>query len=121
MTETPKNTRFRYHSDPGHGWLEVGIEDIKDVGLRPGLFSSCSYWQGTRYYLEEDADASLFVAAYEAKFGQKPAFEELVERFRDSPIRSMRHTAGLEYSWEGWKRMMAVYERAIAVRQEVGA
>jgi len=54
---------FKYHIDPGHGWLEVSISDLDNLGIR-NLISSYSYRMGGVAYLEEDCDMSLFVKAY---------------------------------------------------------
>jgi hypothetical protein len=70
-------TSFHYFSDPSHGWLRVTEDDLKELGLNRGQFSPYSYCDGPRVYLEEDLDASLFLAAYEAKHGKRP---EIIER-----------------------------------------
>lgn len=57
-----------FHSDPGHGWLEVTAEDLDEVGLKPSDFSKYSYKRGASYFLEEDVDASKFVDAYNQMF-----------------------------------------------------
>ncbi len=71
-----------FHEDPGHAWLEVGLADLRDVGLSYVDFSGYSYVQAegrrlVRMYLEEDCDAPKFINAYEAKHGAKPAFDEV--------------------------------------------
>lgn len=65
-----------YHQDPGHGWLEVSQADITDVGLSYVDFSSCSYTNGQKLFLEEDCDMSLFLRAYKAKHGKEPELRE---------------------------------------------
>lgn len=67
---------FTYHTDPGHGWLEVSAADLKAVGLTAKDFSAYSYRGNGKLYLEEDCDASKFVAAYEAKHGRKAEYQE---------------------------------------------
>lgn len=62
-------TTFTFHTDPGHGWLEVPVPVLMQVGLAPSDFSSFSYQQGHMLYLEEDCDASVFIAAYEQHIG----------------------------------------------------
>jgi hypothetical protein len=72
---------FEFISDPGHGWLKVKDKDLIDVGLWAPDFSSYSYRSGNTFYLEEDCDAAIFVRAFEAKHGRKPAYvERYVER-----------------------------------------
>ncbi len=51
---------FIFHTDPGHGWLEVPKEIVKSVGIK---VSSYSYENGRYAYLEEDSDAPRFIAA----------------------------------------------------------
>ena len=65
-----------YHTDPGHGWLEVSQADLTDVGLSYTDFSAYSYTDRRKLYLEEDCDASKFVEAYIAKHGAKPQYTE---------------------------------------------
>ncbi len=65
-----------YHTDPGHGWLEVTQADLTDVGLSYIDFSSCSYTDGKRLYLEEDCDMSKFMSAYKAKYKDYPAVSD---------------------------------------------
>ena len=71
MTDT-----FTFHTDPGHGWVQVEWTDLKALGLNPTDFSRYSYRKGNTFYLEEDCDASKFVAAYEAKHGARPNFRD---------------------------------------------
>jgi hypothetical protein len=77
---------FNFHSDSSHGWLAVKNELVRELGLA-GKISECSYIKGKTSYLEEDRDASLFVKAFETKFGIKPVIKSLNSRDR-SLIRS---------------------------------
>jgi hypothetical protein len=56
---------YNFHTDPGHGWLEVPMADINRLGLASKI-SRYSYRQGDTAYLEEDCDANLFVQALQA-------------------------------------------------------
>ena len=69
-------TTFTFHTDPGHGWLEVPVPVLMQVGLMPSDFSSYSYQQGHVVYLEEDCDASAFIMAYEQNFGPVKVVEK---------------------------------------------
>ena len=69
---------FIYHTDPGHGWLEVSFTELHKVGLMPSDFSAYSYLQGSVAYLEEDCDASIFLRAYEAQHGKHA---DVVEKY----------------------------------------
>jgi hypothetical protein len=105
-------TQFYFHTDAGHGWLGVTTEDVKDVGLTPAMFSSCSYIRGDVLYLEEDCDAGLFIKAYRAKHGVDP---EYIERHvnGDHAIRSYKHLTGSDYSWELMLSRMKHYDSII--------
>lgn len=72
MTDT-----FVFHSDPGHAWLEVSVQKLWSVGLRPQDFSVYSYRRGDRCFLEEDCDAPLFLETYRKVFGERPMFKEV--------------------------------------------
>ena len=80
-------TKFTFHTDPGHGWLEVPVPTLMQVGLMPSDFSSFSYQQGHVVYLEEDCDAPVFLQTYERVLGPV----EVVEKFShyDSWIRRL--------------------------------
>lgn len=54
---------YTFHSDPGHGWLEIPKSDLAALGPIP--ISSSSYEDEHNVYLEEDADASRFLRAAE--------------------------------------------------------
>ena len=45
-------------TDPGHAWLRVPIGDYAAAGITA---SSCSYIDADYVYLEEDADAGLYL------------------------------------------------------------
>ena len=81
---------FTFHTDPGHGWLEVSIRDVQALGLHSLDFTHYSYvsHDGTKLYLEEDCDASHFLQAYKAKYGQEAIVHERNVN-RDSFIRSL--------------------------------
>jgi hypothetical protein len=51
---------FIFHTDPGHGWLEVEEELVKLFNIRVSQFS---YRKGNKLFLEEDCDAPRFTNA----------------------------------------------------------
>ena len=53
--------KLTFHTDSGHGWLEVSIEDIRELCIENSI-SRYSYIANGRVYLEEDCDASLYFA-----------------------------------------------------------
>ena len=77
---------FTFHSDAGHGWLEVSLHDLHDVGVSLDQLSAYSYRQGDRLFLEEDCDAGVFAKAYEKKHGKFGITEKYQEH---SFIRSL--------------------------------
>jgi hypothetical protein len=62
-----------YHQDPGHGWMETTLAEVKRLGIADKI-SSYSYIDRScstnpdefKVYLEEDRDAPLLVKAYQA-------------------------------------------------------
>jgi len=71
-----KMTAFTFHSDPGHGWVEVDLHNMRLAGLEPKDFSRYSYRKHNVFYLEEDCDASKFIAAWQEKTGQHAEFKD---------------------------------------------
>ena len=78
---------FHFYSDPGHGWLRVHLLVLAELGLLSAI-SNCSYLRGDCAYLEEDADYSRFIEAFEAKYRRKPIIRELPQADRSSRIRN---------------------------------
>jgi hypothetical protein len=54
--------KLSFYSDPGHGWLAVPLELLDRLQLLDRV-SGYSYLRGRLAPLEEDCDASLFLAA----------------------------------------------------------
>lgn len=79
---------YTYHTDPGHGWLEVGIDELLVLGIADQI-SSYSYINGGKAYLEEDCDMGLFIRTMEAK-GVEVKLAHINEPTKDSVIRSYR-------------------------------
>jgi hypothetical protein len=65
---------FTFHTDPGHGWVEVDLHNMRLAGLEPSSFSKYSYRKRNVFYLEEDCDASKFIAAWQEKTGLHAEF-----------------------------------------------
>ena len=75
---------YTFHTDPGHGWLEVGMDELVFYGIVDDV-SPYSYRKGATAYLEEDCDATLFIRAYKAHHGTEVKF---VEKHKDNtPVR----------------------------------
>ena len=58
--------KLTFHSDPGHGWLEVTMAAIRNLGIGEKI-SRYSYRKGETAYLEEDCDASLYIEGLKVK------------------------------------------------------
>ncbi len=78
---------FNFHTDPGHGWLQVDFNDLSLVDLTPENFSQYSYKSNSSVYLEEDCDAGKFLSAWTAIYG-KPRFKEIASN-KESFVRSL--------------------------------
>ena len=50
-----KNLSLSYFTDPGHGWVSVKIDTLKNLGIADQI-SHYSYMPGKSAYLEEDCD-----------------------------------------------------------------
>ena len=60
--------KFDVYCDSGHGWLKVKKNLLDVLGIADRI-SHFSYMRNEYAYLEEDCDASIFVGAYEEKYG----------------------------------------------------
>lgn len=65
---------FDFISDPGHGWLKVPHALLAELGIADKI-STYSYSRDAFAYLEEDLDASTFIAAMKAA-GREIKFRE---------------------------------------------
>ena len=59
-----KQSQYRFIEDPGHGWIEVSMLELKNLGISDKI-SGYSYMSRDRFwaYLEEDCDLSLWATA----------------------------------------------------------
>ena len=57
-------SKYRFIHDPGHGWLEVSLHELVELGIVDKI-SGYSYVSADRQlvYLEEDCDAYQFMVA----------------------------------------------------------
>ena len=76
---------YQYLQGSGHGWLEVPMTEIKNLGLTQKI-SAYSYRKGDSAFLEEDCDMSLFIKAMNAT-GQEFNFNEVHTNY-DSQVRN---------------------------------
>lgn len=78
--------KFKFYSDPGHGWLAVKRKWLDELGLKFTV-THFSYQKGQTVYLEEDCDASTFISQMREQRGIEVKVEEKMTNSR-SPIRS---------------------------------
>lgn len=78
--------KFRFYSDPGHGWLKVPLDSLAYLGII-GDISSFSYMRGGFAYLEEDSDLEKFSRAYIKHFGKDFQITDMQQSNRESNIR----------------------------------
>jgi hypothetical protein len=60
-----RNLTLSYFTDPGHGWVSIKIEVLKNLGIADKV-SNYSYTRGASAYLEEDSDLGLLYATCDA-------------------------------------------------------
>lgn len=77
--------KLSFYSDPGHGWLAVPLELLDRLGLLDRI-TTYSYMRGRLAHLEEDCDASTFLAAAR-EAGLAVQVREVNCRHRQSRIR----------------------------------
>ncbi len=80
---------FKFHEDPGHGWLEVPKSESYAIGIAAAQYSRFSYREGDTFYLEEDCDAPRFIRAWQAKHGKRMETGETIYWKGNCPIRTM--------------------------------
>lgn len=74
------NPTLVFHTDPGHGWLESTLGELKRLGIESQI-TSYSYidrsvdtdFDKAKVYLEEDCDAPVLIKAYKDQ-GLEPSF-----------------------------------------------
>jgi len=57
-----QETDHYFWNDPGHGWLQVEVSDLKLLGIDKKI-SGYSYKKSGKAYLEEDCDAGVYLNA----------------------------------------------------------
>ena len=60
-----QNLTLSYFTDPGHGWVGVKIQVLKNLGIADKV-SHYSYMRGASAYLEEDCDLGLLYTTCDA-------------------------------------------------------
>lgn len=60
-----RNLSLYYFTDPGHGWVGVKIQVLKNLRIADKI-SHYSYMRGASAYLEEDCDLGLLYSTCDA-------------------------------------------------------
>ena len=120
--DAPFNSRgtaaasYVWITDAGHAWLKVAAADLRGVGLTVDAFSTYSYRSMgcSLFYLEEDADAAVFIAAYHAAYGRTPDTSKAIDSSGPSYVRrlpsiSLDRTAHAEAIRETYRRNAFAY------------
>ena len=84
---------YRFFEDPGHGWMEVSISELKNLGIASKI-SGYSYVNNDMAYLEEDGDLTTFFNAYRELNGHDPEYKTIYQEH--TPIRNYQRF-GMEY------------------------
>ena len=71
-----RTTEYVWYSDPGHTWLRVPMEDVRESGAE---ISAYSYQHDGYAYLEEDCDAGRFFIAADIQREQIHAFRTIYQ------------------------------------------
>lgn len=87
--------RYPFHSDAGHGWLEVAKSDLKLLGIE-GEITPYSYQRGDKAFLEEDKDALTFHRALERQMGREMRWESVSKDIWDGDESRIRNYAHYE-------------------------
>ncbi|MDA8151960.1 MAG: zincin-like metallopeptidase domain-containing protein [Acidithiobacillus sp.] len=86
---------YPFHSDAGHGWLEVPKSDLKVLDIAGGI-TPYSYQKGNKAYLEEDVDAPTFLRALEKTMGKDLRWEDVSRDVNDGDQSRIRNYAHYE-------------------------
>ena len=85
---TEKTRTLCFHADPGHGWLAVPIDEIREAKLSISGYSYINRKEGCAY-LEEACDAMVFIN--HLKKNDVPFTISETHRNDDHPIRSYEY------------------------------
>ena len=90
LFQKKQELRIPYHRDLGHGWLEVKISLLKELGIENQI-TPFSYLDtsGEIAFLEEDVDATLFMKRIKQE--KRPYKFLRIDNGETSFIRSLKH------------------------------
>jgi len=78
----------KFHSDPGHGWLEVPLSELIDLEIHKEITGFSYFDPKTKTcFLEEDCDAGTYFESLKSR-GVKLIFDEVYSD-DDSFVRSL--------------------------------
>ena len=88
--------KYDFYSDPGHGWLKVKRKELEELGIANKI-TEYSYQRGDFVYLEEDADASIFIEALEKKTGEEFNYNLHVRKHITDKVSRIRSYPSYKY------------------------
>jgi hypothetical protein len=81
-------TKYKFYSDSGHGWLAVKRAELVELGIADKI-TPFSYQKGNTVYLEEDDDLTTFgIARFAGNWEELRLHTEKHYHDGSSPIRS---------------------------------
>ena len=84
--------KYKFHYDAGHGWLEVELNELKELGIEKEI-SQFSYQKDDKVYLEEDCDVTVFI---KAKKINPNDFNSFIEEIDDGDYSKIRNYESYE-------------------------
>ena len=85
------STSLTFIEDPGHGWLVVPIDELRELGIYEKI-SQFSFLAGDHAYLEEDMDYGTYVLARREQGYPDPEVNvRYVDRFNRNKRRFPSH------------------------------
>lgn len=82
---------YNFHTDPGHGWIEVPMSELERLGIASKI-SPYSYRKDATAFLEEDCDFATFYQAKE-ELGELVEYKT-IHTNSDSFVRRLQRFSG---------------------------
>ena len=80
---------YRYITDPGHGWLEVPRQLLRELDIEYDI-TVFSYVDKGRAYLEEDRDMPAFINAFKVQLSDVELVIDEISLDHDAFVRNLR-------------------------------
>lgn len=86
-------TNYTFFEDPGHGWLKVSHQEVKELNIADKI-TSFSFMRSNYAFLEEDLDANTF---YDAKKKQDKNIKLKIKRYFTNKHSKIRNYENYKY------------------------